>query len=330
MMLSATQQAQCAAELADAGLPPDLVQWLARLRMLYGLPFNYLVPKNEFLPTETIRFFYVDPDWISALADGALSIGRHYNGPDNPPASIRSELAHLEMLHAEPGAVVHNIRRQQLSLADAPPMAAASNDAGDGAGDDAPLPMSGFLLNSSAVSAWKSLDVAGYPKGASPYDYEQNPTVTIKSLTICRLERLSPTVLLGIFQGSLYELVLHQPPEVIHFGFTQISDGNSSNSVTKTLRVPKTNWDDPEAGYDTDTYQDKTLSGVFVDPDERVLDMNALSKTLAAQLAAVGPNGAPGYYQANPADSNHKDHLVASDFALEMVQGVGLVSFINQ
>lgn len=322
MILSNSQQKMTAVEAADDGLPPDLVQWIARLRLLYGLPFNYLVPKNEFLPPETIRFFYVDPDWIAALADGALSIGRHYNGPENPPATIHSELVRLEMLHTEPAQEVHNIRREMLSLeAVPPPMKAFSENAPTGM-------MSGFLLNSSAVTAWKSMDVAGYAKGSSPYDYEQNPATTVESLTICRLERLSPTVILGLFQGSLFELVLHQPPEAIHFGFDRISVENSPNSVTKSLRVPKTNWDDPNATYDTNDYQNKILKDVFVDQDDRVLDMTALSKRLAEQLAAV-PNGAPGYYSPNPTD-NYKDHLVASDFALEMVVGVGLVSFINE
>jgi hypothetical protein len=322
MMLSDKQQAVSASELADAGLPTDLVQWLAKLRLLYGLPFNYLVPKNEFLPAETIRFFHLDPDWIASLVDGALSIGRHYNGPDAPPATIHSDLAQHELLHTQPVEFVHNVRRQQLSLDVAPlaPLAAANE----------PKAMSGFLLNSTAVSAWKSIDVAGYAKGSSPYDYEKNSGVTVQSLPIARLERLSSTVLLGIFQGSLYELVLHQPPEAIHFGFQQISVENAPNTVTKTLRVPKTNWDDPATSYDTDTYQDKPLGSAFVDAGERVLDMTQLSRALAAQLAAVGPSGAPGYYQAKPADDNHKDHLVASDFALEMVQGVGLVSFINE
>ena len=322
MILTADLQAISASELADSGLPLDLTQWLAKLRLLYGLPFNYLVPKNDFLPPETIRFFYLDPDWLASLIDGALSIGRHYTGAGTPPATIHSDLAHHDVLHTQPIEFVHNIRRRQLRLDDTPvaPSAAANGPKG----------LSGFLLNSSAVSAWKSIDVAGYPKGSSPYDYENNSGVIIKSLTIARLERLSSTVLLGIFQGPLYELVLHQPPETVHFGFQQVTDENSQNSVNKTLRVPKTNWDDPDATYDTDTYQNQPLADVFADADERVLDMTQLSKALAARLASVVPNSAPGYYQATPSDTNHKDHLVASDFALEMVQGVGLVSFINQ
>ena len=134
--------------------------------------------------------------------------------------------------------------------------------------------------------------------------------------------------MLGIFEGELYELVLHQPPEAIHFGFQQVD--TAANGVTKNLRVPTTNWDDPDTSYDTDTYQNQKVGSVFADPEERVLDMMQLSRALAALLAATGANGAPGYYQATPGNANYKDHLVASDFGLEMVQGVGLVSFINE
>jgi hypothetical protein len=321
MMLSDAQQAKIASELGAAGIPTDLVKWLNKLKLLFGVPFHYLVPDNSFLPPESIRFFSIDSDWISALTDGALSIGRHYGGPKTPPVAIHADLVHHRMLHSHPDMVVGNIRRRQLGLRDAPPAQVALNDG-----------TSGFLLNSAAVTSWKSIDVAGYQKGSSPYDYEQNriPASSVTSMDILRLVRLSSSVMLGIFNGPLYELVLHQPPEAIHFGFQTVADEAGNNFVTKNLRVPTTSWDDPDTKYDADTYQNEKLSGVFVDPAERVLDMVALSKTLAAQLAVTGPNGAPGYYQATPTNANYKDHLVASDFGLEMVQGVGLVSFINE
>lgn len=320
MILSLKREVNIAENLAQNGIPTGLLQWLSKLKLLYGIPFSYLVPDNDFLPPETIRFFYLDPDWIASLADGALSIGRHYNGFDHPPATLHSDLVHHDLIHLKTDENLHNIRRLQLSMEIAPvPL-------------NEPDVSSGFLLNSAVVKGWKSIDVAGYPKGFSPYDYVKDNKVKIQSLNILRLERLSPTVMMGIFQGSLYELVLHQPPEAIHFGFQQVFDDASKqeNSVTKNLRVPTTNWDDPETGYDTDKYQNKTLDNAFVNADERVLDMTQLSKGLAAQLAAVRTNGAPGYYRADPPDGNFKDHLVASDFALEMVQGVGLVSFINE
>ena len=48
--------------------------WLAGLQTLAGVPFAYLVPDARMLPPESIRFFAVDPNWTTALTDGALSL----------------------------------------------------------------------------------------------------------------------------------------------------------------------------------------------------------------------------------------------------------------
>lgn len=44
--------------------------------MLKGIPFQYLVPDERMLPTESIRFFQIDPQWVEAFTDGAFSLGR--------------------------------------------------------------------------------------------------------------------------------------------------------------------------------------------------------------------------------------------------------------
>ncbi|MFL5804865.1 MAG: hypothetical protein ACJ8CR_24365, partial [Roseiflexaceae bacterium] len=56
-------------------LPSGIVAWFDNLRLLRGVPFNYLMPDERMLPPESIRFFQVDPQWIEALVDGAWSLG---------------------------------------------------------------------------------------------------------------------------------------------------------------------------------------------------------------------------------------------------------------
>jgi hypothetical protein len=56
-------------------VPRDLRLWLARLRLLEGVPFGYLVADASLLPPESIRFFHVDRGWTDALVEGALSVG---------------------------------------------------------------------------------------------------------------------------------------------------------------------------------------------------------------------------------------------------------------
>jgi hypothetical protein len=57
-----------------------VAEWLANLSLLYPVPFSHLVPDPRVLPVESIRFFYVDPDWIDALKAGACSIALHDSG----------------------------------------------------------------------------------------------------------------------------------------------------------------------------------------------------------------------------------------------------------
>jgi hypothetical protein len=55
---------------------PDarIVQWLRALRRLEGVPLGHLVPDTRLLPAESLRFFALDPAWLDALCDGALSL----------------------------------------------------------------------------------------------------------------------------------------------------------------------------------------------------------------------------------------------------------------
>lgn len=53
----------------------SIITWLGRLRTLEGIPFPYIVPHEEMLPNDSIRFFHIDRNWIDAMIDGALSTG---------------------------------------------------------------------------------------------------------------------------------------------------------------------------------------------------------------------------------------------------------------
>ena len=65
-------------DLMDSAITPgaegETLSWLARRRVLEGIPFQYLVPTEDALPPETIRFFHIDRNWLDALIDGCLSV----------------------------------------------------------------------------------------------------------------------------------------------------------------------------------------------------------------------------------------------------------------
>ena len=68
-------EARRAADDVPLLLPDAVVDWLARLALFYGVPLEYLIPDGRLLPAESLRFFYVDPNWILRAVDGAMSIG---------------------------------------------------------------------------------------------------------------------------------------------------------------------------------------------------------------------------------------------------------------
>lgn len=59
----------------DLTIPRAIINWLSKLLLLYCVPFNYLVANEQMLPTDTMRFFYIDPNWLKCLLEGACSLG---------------------------------------------------------------------------------------------------------------------------------------------------------------------------------------------------------------------------------------------------------------
>ncbi|MFK7745851.1 MAG: hypothetical protein AB8B47_12400 [Roseobacter sp.] len=66
--------------------PPDLLaQTLSSIAKLDAVPFAYLVPDPDALPSESLRVFSVDPHWVTTLVAGAESLGRGANDPSVLP-----------------------------------------------------------------------------------------------------------------------------------------------------------------------------------------------------------------------------------------------------
>jgi hypothetical protein len=65
---------------ATDGPPDEVTDWLDQLKNLKNLPMRYLIPDAHMLPPESMRFFYLDINWVNALLDGACSIARWVSG----------------------------------------------------------------------------------------------------------------------------------------------------------------------------------------------------------------------------------------------------------
>ena len=165
--------------------------WLAELYLLYGIPFVNLVPDARMLPPESLRFFFVDPNYLEALMCGALSIGVQGSRENLWQTSARSAL------RAATARAMLSVRARKRGHLGTP---------------DPPVPpptetMAGFLLRSALVSGWPGLEVRGFSDtgGNSPLD-------------LLRMDRLAADVLLCLFAKPPARVEISEPKEGLAFG----------------------------------------------------------------------------------------------------------------
>jgi hypothetical protein len=178
---------------APASIPREVRTFLARLRLLEGVPFSHLVPDAELLPLESIRFFYVDREWTDALIEGALSVG----------TITTTDREQLQASYADIRAEVDAAERQARRPRPREQKAAANT-------------ITGFLLRSAAVSGWPGLHVRAYREEVP--DAEVLPENDPRRIRLLRLERLAPAVLLGLFDGVPVVVHIEEPRQGIQFG----------------------------------------------------------------------------------------------------------------
>jgi len=187
----------------------DLVEWIARLVLLYPVPFHYLVPNQSLLPSESLRFFHLDDNWINALIDGAFSIAvrtaelRASSRTDLQ--SLLSKIVYQYRLRLQGKQPEWNPSEQYMSI-----------------------PKSGFLLRSSIVSGWPGVEVTASTNAAPDPNLPK----------ILRLDQVAEGVLFCLARGSLETVTFREPREGITFGVS--SDGTVKASKSgKVLDVRK-------------------------------------------------------------------------------------------
>jgi hypothetical protein len=198
------------------GLLPDGVRdWLASLRLLEGVPFQYLVVDEKLLPPESIRFFYLDRNWTDALVAGALSVS----------AVTTDDRAQLQALYKQV--------RDELDAAERLVRVPGNEDAEDGPADV----VTGLLIRSRAVSGWPGMHIRAY-QVEIPDDGADDDT---NRLHLMRLERLAPSVLLALFDGVPAVVHLEEPRSGLQFGF-ELTEPQPAGAVAYDLplRTPGT------------------------------------------------------------------------------------------
>jgi hypothetical protein len=250
--------ARAAAAPALAGMPPELRDWLVRLRLMDGVPFAYLVADTALLPEESIRWFYVDRRWTDALVQGALSVGT-VNSDD------RTQLG------AEYPAIRDALDRAERNQRRRTTVPWLEGEAG---------PVSGFILRSRAVSGWPALHVRAFNVDPAAGDEARYPEGAPQRMRLLRLERLAPAVLLVLFDGIPTVVHVEEPRQGVQFGF----DPRTANGQLRPTLRPR----------DATTFE--YLPGAAIDVPFRagtsgVVDIQALERALAARPGTGAGDG---------------------------------------
>ncbi|KAF7559948.1 hypothetical protein G7046_g4218 [Stylonectria norvegica] len=160
-----------------------ILAWVMDRMFLSGVPSHYLIADPSHLGPESLRFFYIDPSWVDALIDGALSLANHM-GEDRDRVAIKHAINRY--IHYLPQNQPH---RPQI-------------------------PTYGFYLRSDLVTMFPDLKVTTLPAppdGARP---ERAPLLLH--------EIVADGVMLGLFDrvpGSdeFTDLIFTQPPHQQRF-----------------------------------------------------------------------------------------------------------------
>lgn len=250
-----------AASLAAPGAGDEAAgrihDWLGRLMLLHGVPFQYLVPDARMLPPESLRLFRVDRTWLAALVDGAYSIGR----ATAAQAGKETDLLASAMDAAR--SVAATVRPGLTGAAPPTP----DPDGGGG-------PITGFLLRSGAVAAWPAMEVKGFADAA-----RQTP------LPALRLERLTDGILLGLFDGVLAALTFAEPAEGLRFGVDLPDPPAAAAGATVALKRVA---DGGAAGPPGSAIDKAAATVAFRDAGRRVLDAAGTARAVRTALMAAG------------------------------------------
>jgi len=189
----------------------DLVEWIARLVLLYPVPFHYLVPHQSLLPSESLRFFHLDDNWVDALLDGAFSIA--VRSLDDKRKALRAELqSSLSKIVYQ-----HRLRLQ------------GKNPQWDPQETYMSIPKSGFLLRSRIVTGWPGVELTAKTNAAPDPNLPE----------ILRFDQIADGVLFCVARGLIQEVTFREPREGITFGVG--SDGKLKSIKTGATLDVKNN-----------------------------------------------------------------------------------------
>lgn len=242
----------------------DVNYWLGKLSLLDDVPVNYLIPDEAMLPPESIRFFYLDPNWIEALLDGAVSVG--FNSYIPPNQTLQESL----FARAKPA-----LRRNTYS--------SASSIRAKYLGTKGMLNLTidtvitGFLLRSSMVQNSPGVEIVPYVKSSG--GKKEAEIIKMMALGDCS------DTLICLVNGDICGISVFEAPESLHYGVQRqgenfIKRAHKFKFDTKTKRVELLTGDNDIVDVD--------INNCFRAGGKRVINMSNLASSLGDKLKDSG------------------------------------------
>lgn len=194
-------------------------EWLVGLRLLHPLPFRYLVAATNLSPPESLRFFYVDENWLDALTDGALSLGA---SSSSTRWFMQSNRGALRIAIRRMMARSRRLRRK-LPVASNAEMAKSAEHAA----------MCGFLLRSSLLDRFPGIEIELSSCDAQP-----------EKLEVLRMEFIGNGILFVLVLGKPTSILFKVPRESMTFSYDEVglrprvTDSSAANVGARASHLP--------------------------------------------------------------------------------------------
>ncbi|KAF2839441.1 hypothetical protein M501DRAFT_992402 [Patellaria atrata CBS 101060] len=159
--------------------------WISDKLFLADIPAHYLIPDPSYLPSEALRFFYIDDCWLDCFIDGALSTANHFEPVDDRVRRRIKEAYNVYLRTEIPSA-----------------------------GMKPPVPRYGFILRSELIRVMPDIRIVARrrrqaPNGAPVLIPDNNHDPLIR---LTKLDERTVFALLDCLPEDLFEIKFIQPP----------------------------------------------------------------------------------------------------------------------
>lgn len=157
----------------------------AKLELFNFIPFNYLVPSATFLPVDSIRFFYINENWMRSLYNGATKVGVQHSLDEQINALFS------QALRNKGRQVALNDRRKKLGFSELKTPLEG----------DQSIVKAGLLIRSSFIASFPGISI-----------------IPDEGVNILRMEKIAEDLLICLFDKIPTKLAIQEADHGLQFG----------------------------------------------------------------------------------------------------------------